>query len=51
MGKKLILVAVGLSISNVIYQFLTGNNDWDIAFDRSYVQCLAMVPVYFALKG
>lgn len=50
MGKRLILVAVCLTVSNFMYQYLTGNALWGGAIEQSFHQSVALVVVYISEK-
>jgi hypothetical protein len=50
MGKIMTIAAAGLSTGNFLYQLMFEVPQWDVAFERSYFQCLAVIGVYLVLR-
>lgn len=45
--SRLIVIGVGLSVANFLYQALN-DYQWSLAIDRSFFQIIALVAVYVA---
>lgn len=45
---SLFVILLGFFIANFTYQYMT-NQDWELAFERSYFQCTASVITWWLI--
>lgn len=46
---RLVSLGFALVASDFLYQFFTHEN-WSLALDRSYFQCVALIIAYFSIR-